>query len=115
MPALREAYSAQAIEPVTLRSASRGAEPSVSVAAQPGFFSVGILLAANPQDGSVSYSLVDSSGKSVTAGSAPAPAPGHPLIFLFPNNMVNKDTRYALRLQQANRDLGEFPFAVAPK
>jgi hypothetical protein len=115
MPALKQAYSAQAIEPVGLRSASRGAEPSVPVAAQPGFFSVAILLSAGPEGGPVSYSLVDSSGKNVTTGSAAAPAPGHPLILLFPNNAVSKDNRYTLRLEQANRDLGEFPFAVAPK
>jgi hypothetical protein len=115
MPGLRQAYTAQAIEPVALRSVSRGAEASVPVAAQPGFFSVAVALAAATQDGPVSYSLVDSSGKNVTAGSAPAPAPGRFLILLFPNNAVSKDNRYTLRLEQANRDLGEFPFTVAPK
>jgi hypothetical protein len=115
MPALKQAYSAQAIEPVGLRSASRGAELSVPVAAQPGFFAVEVLLAAGPEGGPVSYSLADSSGKKVTAGSSAAPAPGHPLILLFPNNAVSKDNRYTLRLEQANRNLGEFPFAVAPK
>jgi hypothetical protein len=115
MPALRQAYTAQAIEPVALRSASRGTELSVPVAAQPGFFSLAIPLIANAHDGPVSYSLVDSAGKILAAGSAPAPAPGRFLTLLFPNNVVSKDNRYTLRLQQAGRDLGEFPFTVAAK
>ena len=115
MPALRQAYTAQAIEPVALRSASRGAELSVAVAAQPGFFAVAIPLAAGAQDAPVSYSLVDSAGKNVAAGSAPAPAPGRFLTLLFPNNVVSKDNSYTLRLQQAGHDLGEFPFTVVAK
>jgi len=115
MPALRQAYTAQAIEPVALRTASRGAEVSVPVAAQPGFFSVAFMVAADAQGGPVSYSLADASGRQLTAGSAAAPAPGRPLILLFPNNAVQKDNRYTVRLQQSNRDLGEFPFVAVPK
>jgi hypothetical protein len=115
IPGLKDGYTAQSIEPVSLRSASRGTELSVPVAQRPGFFSVGVLLAAEPQGGPVSYTLVDSSGRQVTAGNAPAPAPGRSLILLLPNNAVHADNRYTLRLAQASRDLGEFPFIVMRK
>ncbi len=115
IPGLKDAYTAQAIEPVALRSTSRGSELTVPVSGKTGFFSVAVLLASDPQGGPVSYTLANESGRQVTAGNAPAPAPGRPLILLFPNDTVHPGSRYTLRVLQSNRDLGEFPFAAAAR
>ena len=112
MPALRSGLGAQAVEPVALRSASRGNELSVPVASGPGFFSLAVFVTADPQSSLLSYRLADVSGSQAASGTAPVPAPGRSLILLFPNGSVRKGGGYTLRVQQSGRDLGEFPFVV---
>jgi hypothetical protein len=113
MPALRSGLGAQAVEPVALRSASRGSEPSVPVASGPGFFSIAVFVTADPQGSQLSYTLTDVSGRQAASGMAPVPAPGRSLLLLFPNSSVRNGGRYTLRVQQPGRELGEFPFVVA--
>ena len=113
VPALRRGLSAQAIEPVALVSASRGSEPVIPVGDGPGFFSVAVFVAAQPQSGELSYTLVNASGAQAAAGPAQAPAPGRPLILLIPNSAVTKGGRYTLLIRQSGHDAGEFPFVAS--
>ncbi len=115
IPSLKNAYSAQAIDPVALRPISRGAEMVVPVSAGPGLFSVAVLLPSEAQGGPVSYTLSDASGQQIASGSAPAPAPGRSLILLFRNDSVRPGNGYNLHVLQPGRDLGEFPFTAVAK
>jgi len=114
IPGMRQGLSAQAIEPVGLRSVSRGSEPVVAVGEGAGFFAVAPDIDAAP-DSDVSWVVRSASGAQVASSTAKAPAPGRPLILLLPNRSVKKGERYVIHLTQQDRNLGDFPFLAGSK
>jgi len=114
IPGMRQGLSAQAIEPVGLRSVSRGSEPVVAVGESAGFFAVAPDIDAAP-DSDVSWVVRSASGAQVESSTAKAPAPGRPLILLLPNRSVKKGERYVIHLTQQDRNLGDFPFLAGSK
>jgi hypothetical protein len=114
IPGMRQGLSARAIEPVGLRSVSRGSEPVVAVGEGAGFFAVAPDIDAAP-DTEVSWVLQSESGVQVESSSAKAPAPGRPLILLLRNESVKKGARYVIHLTQQSRNLGDFPFLAGSK
>jgi hypothetical protein len=112
-----------AIEPVTLRAASRGAEPVVHLGSlasgrgsQPVAFAID--LAEAPQDGQLAYDLSTADGRSVAAGVVPAPAAGAPLLLVMPSWTAVASMHYILTVHDAGqpgRLLGEYRFAASDR
>jgi hypothetical protein len=115
----RQAGVPIALQPVTLRAASRGAEPVVHVpssgpTAPP--VSLAVELGDAPQGGQVAYNLKTSDGRADVAGVVPAPAPGTPLLLVMPSWTVVAPMHYILTVHDAAQPehvLGEYRFAAS--
>jgi hypothetical protein len=102
VPALRtQAGAPQVVEPVTLRSASRGAEPSLRLpSAGPIAFALDLtgITAGQP----LTYDLRTDAGQVVASGTATAPTPGTPLLLLVPGSAFAGPGQYALSMRAAS-------------
>jgi len=106
-----------ALAPVTLRPASRGAEPIVRVRPDGSPVSVAIEINDVPQGGELTYDLSRANGGRVVSGRVPAPAPGSPLLLLMPAWTLTAPMHYILSVHDGAGDgrlLGEYRFATAP-
>lgn len=88
----------QALSPVTLRSATRGAEPTVARPST-GVVSFAIDVAGVPAGTRLSYDLRAADGGSVASGAAVAPTPGTPLLLLVPASAVQAAGSYVLSVR----------------
>lgn len=98
VPGLREGLGPQALTPITLRAASRGAEPQVAAPASgPVTFAIDM---SGVQAGTrLTYDLRTVGGDMAASGSAEAPSPGTPLLLLVPGSAVTAPGRYVLTVR----------------
>ena len=90
--------TSQALSPVTLRPATRGAAPTVARPST-GVVSFAIDVAGVPAGTRLSYDLRAADGTSVASGAAVAPTPGTPLLLLVPASAVQAVGSYALSVR----------------
>jgi hypothetical protein len=116
MPELRRQVAPQALEPIWLRPATRGAAPVVNLRfGRP----VSLSVEVNAPDGvrELSYALQDDNGVTISSGRATTPVPGTPLLLLFPSANFAKPGPYVLRVGDALASgpaLGVSHFSVQP-
>ena len=114
VPSLREqVLSTQVLVPVTLRPASRGAEPVVARPAT-GPVTLAIELAGVSPDARLEYDLRTPDGQSAASGVVTAPPPGAPLLLLIPGAALAADGSYVLSLRAGAGDPAatDYRFAV---
>jgi hypothetical protein len=107
--------AAMAIVPVSLRPASRGAEPVVPLPSDGAPITLAIEINEPAENGQLIYSLANADGRPIVSGRAAAPAPGTPLLLLIPSTLAGP-SHYILSVHDAgpsNRTLGEYRFAVS--
>ena len=99
VPGLRDqGVAPQALTPVTLRAATRGAETAI---ARPTSGVITFALDVNgvPADTRLAYDLRTADGSSVASGTAVAPSPGTPLLLLVPGSAVRAAGSYVLTVR----------------
>jgi anti-sigma factor RsiW len=104
----------EAVTPVTLRPASRGAVPTVSVAASHAALALDLDVAGATE---VTYELRSQRNEIVTSGRAAAPAPGSPFLLVIPTFTLKPQQQYILSVRDASdpqRGLSDYHFATAP-
>jgi hypothetical protein len=110
------AMEPQALAPVTLRPASRGAEPVVVVDAdKPVALAIDVNIAANSDRpaAELTYDLRTIDGPSILSGRAPAPEAGAPLFLLVPGASLKAPGRYLLTVADSTgQAIGEYRFAA---
>ena len=114
LPDLRSQVAPQALDPIVLRPASRGADPVVALrAGHPVALAVDV---SGPDSaGELSYDLRNAAGATVLTGRAPMPSAGTPLLLLVPGTAFTAPGRYVLKLSDTTRTkgaLGEYRFVV---
>lgn len=97
VPGLREGLGPQALSPVTLRAASRGAEPTVT--SSPGPMTFALDLSGVQAGTRLTYDLRTASGEIAASGSAEAPSPGTPLLLLVPGTALASPGSYVLTVR----------------
>jgi hypothetical protein len=103
----------QALAPVTLRAATRGADAEVPVTA--GATAVTLALPLEVAAGTaLKYDVRAPDGKLAAAGTADAPAGGAPLLVMLPVWTVAPDTHYILAVQRSadGSPIDQFGFVV---
>ena len=88
VPGLRSQTGTQALSPVTLRPASRGESPVVTIDSATSSVALAIDLASVTASGSANYDLRTAAGASVAAGRAELPAAGAPLLIVVPSRVL---------------------------
>jgi len=99
VPGLRDqGVATQALAPITLRAATRGAETTV---ARPATGVIAFALDVNgiAADTRLAYDLRTADGSSVASGTAVAPSPGTPLLVLVPGSAVRTAGSYVLTVR----------------
>jgi hypothetical protein len=98
VPGLRDQLTApQVLSPVTLRAASRGAEPQVRRSSGPTTFALDL---SGVQAGTrLTYDLRTAGGDIAATGSAEAPSPGTPLLLLIPGTAFAAPGSYVLTVR----------------
>jgi hypothetical protein len=114
LPDLRQQASPQALAPIVLRPATRGADPVVVLQER---HAVALSIDVNaPESASeLSYAVQNESGATVVAGRAPMPAAGTPLLLVLPGTTFATPGRYVLRLGDATAggsSFGDYRFVV---
>lgn len=96
VPDLREqVIGPSVLSPVTLRGASRGAEPMLTRPAS-GAISLAVDLPDIAAGTRLTYDLRTADGASVASGTAAAPPPGTPLLLLIPASALDSAGRHVL-------------------
>ena len=106
-------FEAQALSPITLRPASRGAEPVVPLA---GASAVTLAVeVTSAETGELAFELRTSANTAISSGSVQAPPPGAPLLLLIPVWTLTPGEHYFLTVRHASSGspAGEFRFEVA--
>ncbi len=114
VPSLREqVVGTQVLVPVTLRPASRGAEPVVARPAT-GPVTLAVELAGVSTGARLEYDLRTPGGQSVASGVVAAPPPGAPLLLLIPGAALANDGSYVLSVRAGAGDPAatDYRFAV---
>lgn len=97
VPGLRQELGPQALSPVTLRSASRGAEPQVALSSGPVTFALDM---SGVQAGTrLTYDLRTAGGEIAASGTAVAPSPGTPLLLLIPGTAIASPGSHVLTVR----------------
>lgn len=108
VPNLRnQVLRTQALAPVMLRSATRGAEPSIPRPTN-GVLALALDVAGVPAGAPMTYDLRAADGRSVASGTAVAPSSGTPLLVLMPGAAVGVPGSYTLSVRSAD-DPGSLP------
>jgi len=98
VPGLREqGVGMQALAPVTLRAATRGAETTI-IRPTAGVITFAIDLNGVPASTRLAYDLRAADGSSVASGTVAAPSPGTPLLLLVPASAVRMAGSYLLTI-----------------
>jgi hypothetical protein len=103
----------QVLTPITLRPASRGAVPAVSLGA--GYVALALDVDIPSGTTELAYELRDPAGQQVFGGRTLAPAQGSPLLLVIPGFTLSPEQRYILTVRAAanqDRALGEYHFAA---
>jgi len=110
VPALRPLNEPRALEPVTLRPASRGQEARIAIGPDSAAITLAVDASSAVSGGELSYDLRTAAGFVVLSGKASAPTPGAPLLLLVPARAVSAPGRYVLSV--AGND---FPFETVAR
>jgi hypothetical protein len=112
-PGQERRLQAQALAPITLRPASRGAEPVVPLPAGTAAIALAVDVGAS-RDPELAYDLRTIDEKSVASGRVPAPQPGAPLLLLIPAWTLTPGGHYILSIRHSTDGdvLDEYRFAV---
>ena len=105
--------AAQALAPVTLRAATRGAEAEVAL--KPGATALTLAVPLDVAAGTpLAYEVRAADGKIAASGTTEAPAGGAPLLVMLPVWTVAPDTHYIFAVQRsADRSpIDQFGFVV---
>lgn len=94
-------FDSQAVTPVTLRAATRGADPVVT-ATSSGVHAFAIDVNGIAAGTRLSYDLRTADGVSVVTGTADAPPPGAPLLVLVPGTALPAAGTYTLTIRSAD-------------
>jgi hypothetical protein len=98
VPGLRsQVIGPSVLSPVTLRGASRGAEPTLSRPSD-GALSLAVDLAGVAAGARLTYDLRAADGASVATGTAAAPPAGTPLLLLIPASALESTGTYVLSI-----------------
>jgi anti-sigma factor RsiW len=108
--------SIQAVTPITLRPASRGAIVTVSRPTG-GVVAFALELGAVDSAAALTYDLRTVDDKSVASGVIAAPPAGTPLLLLVPSAKIDSPGGYVLRVRDAGAEppVAEYRFAVAER
>jgi hypothetical protein len=114
IPALQSAQGPRALNPVVLRSASRGELPEVPLDGRAGLvaFALDVNLTSQPTE--VLYDLTSEAGVSVASGRVGLPRLGTPLLILVPGGALSVG-RYTVTVRDPaapQSDAGTYPFVV---
>ena len=96
-----------ALAPVTLRPATRGAEPRISLARDTAAVTLALDLNSAVPAGELPFTIRTSSGTVVASGRVQSPQPGMPLLLLVPSSEISVPGRYTLVFADT-----EYPFEV---
>jgi hypothetical protein len=112
-PGQERRLQAQALAPVTLRPASRGAEPVVPLSAGTAAIALAVDVGAG-RGGELAYDLRTTGEKSVASGRVAAPQPGAPLLLLIPAWTLTPAGHYILSIRHGTDGdvLDEYRFSV---
>jgi anti-sigma factor RsiW len=116
VPGLREAVAPQAIEPVMLRGATRGATHSlVTIAPNQRFVALSADLTTTPESSALTYEILDANRRSIVSGQSATPSAGAPLMLLVPVHELQNAGHYTLAVRQADQKtvIGEYEFDVS--
>jgi hypothetical protein len=113
-PRLDRRIQPQALAPMTLRPASRGAEPVVPLPAGTAAIALAVDVGAS-REPELAYDLRTIGEKSVASGRVAAPQPGAPLLLLIPAWTLTPAGHYILSIRRASDGdvLDEYRFAVS--
>lgn len=114
VPGLRDqAVGPQALAPLTLRAASRGAVPTL-VRPTSGVVSFALDVNGIAAGTRLAYDLRAADGTSVATGSAAAPPPGAPLLLLVPASAFPSEGSYTLSVAAAEggRVVADYRFTL---
>jgi hypothetical protein len=115
VPGLREATSTQALSPVMLRGATRGAVPVVTVSPGQRFVTLALdVMTSSAKE--LRYDLLDEAGNTLLSGRTPLPLSGAPLYLLIPADELGRQGRHTLIVRDPDSSgaaLGEYTFDVA--
>jgi hypothetical protein len=103
----------QVLTPITLRPASRGAVPAVSLGAGHVALAFDVDIPSGTTE--LTYELRDMAGQEVFGGRTLAPAQGSPLLLVIPGFTLSPDQQYILSVRStatAGPALGEYHFAA---
>lgn len=113
VPELRRQNGPQALEPVALRPATRGADLTITVRPDR---AVALAVDVNATDAvrELSYAVRDTQGATVAIGRAPMPPAGTPLLLMIPGGTFQSSGPHTLRLGDAasGSELGEYRFVI---
>jgi hypothetical protein len=115
VPSLRQREAtSEALTPVTLRAATRGAETRVSMPPDVRAVTLALDVPNVAATDEIRYEIRDSTDKSVVNGRAAAPTSGSQLLLLIPIWTLTPGEHYILFVASAttNNTLGEYPFVV---
>jgi hypothetical protein len=106
-------FEAQALTPITLRPASRGAEPIVQLGTASAVTLAVEVNGAEP--GELAFDLRSSANAAVSSGRVQAPPPGAALLLLIPVWTLTPGEHYILTVRHASSGspAGEYRFEVA--
>jgi hypothetical protein len=115
VPGLRDAVAPQAIEPVMLRGATRGAAPTVTIASNQRFVALSADLTITPESSTLTYEIFDANRRSIVSGQSATPSTGAPLMLLVPVDELQNAGRYTLAVRHGDQKtvIGEYEFDVS--
>jgi hypothetical protein len=96
-----------ALAPVTLRPASRGQEPRITIARDTAVVTLAIDASSTAAGTELSYAIRKAAGAVVASGTLQAPQPGVPILLLVPSSQIPAPGRYVLTVGES-----EYPFEV---
>lgn len=112
VPGLRDAaIGPTVLAPVSLRGATRGAEPGV-VRPAAGVVTFSVDLPGLSAGQQLTYDLRAPGGSSVATGTAAAPSPGSPLLLLVPASSLEEGGGYVLSVSTGDDRAAEYRFTV---
>jgi hypothetical protein len=116
VPELRQLSEPQALAPVTLRPASRGAEPVVTIGENDRAVALAVDIAATPGT-TVSYELHSEERGSIASGNASVQYAGNPLLLWVPAAALTPPGRYVVlvRDREGNAEPSAYRFSVAAR
>jgi len=96
VPTLKHAVAPEAISPVMLRGATRGASTVVKISAGQRFVALATDVMAEAGVRALTYELLDATHTPVASGQASVPAAGAPLMLVIPVDELHSAGRYTL-------------------